>query len=272
MMAQSRAESTREINDYGKYINQFPLNTIKSIRLYERISKKICRQKIFIMFNEICIYIYIYIYIYTNFIEHNRHFLSTYFLLDPFVLPYCFYRIQQELIYVLSIVVYIPSTFCPTLGHHQERIYYKSDVTFVFVICLSTRSRLYSKVLLYLWAAGSWSLKYVYFDSISSLIQISLNIIDPPLMMAQNRAESTRDIYNYRQYINQFPPNTIKAIRQYERIQKKYADRKCLLCLTKFLLMKKCCQNMHIYIYIYIYMLPHGGWALWRRNCRPPLA
>ena len=35
------------------------------------------------------------------------------------------------LIKVLSIVVCIPSTFCPTLGHHQGRIYYKSDVTFV---------------------------------------------------------------------------------------------------------------------------------------------
>ena len=82
-------------------------------------------------------YVYIYIYIYlfkicifwqhffvnTNFIEHNRHFLSTY-LLNPFVLPYCFYGIRQELTYVLSIVIYIPSTFCPTLGHYQRRIYY----------------------------------------------------------------------------------------------------------------------------------------------------
>ena len=70
----------------------------------------------------------------TNFIEHNRHFLSTYFLLDPFVLPHCFYRIRWELIYVLSIVVCICSTFCPKLGHHQGRIYYKSDVTFVLYI------------------------------------------------------------------------------------------------------------------------------------------
>ena len=30
-------------------------------------------------------------------------------------------------------------------------------------------------------------------------------------MMAQNRAESTRDTYNYGQYLNQFPPNTIKS-------------------------------------------------------------
>ena len=38
--------------------------------------------------------------------------MSTYFLLDPFKFPYYFYRIQGELIYVLSIVVCIPSTFC----------------------------------------------------------------------------------------------------------------------------------------------------------------
>ena len=44
---------------YGKYINQFPPNIIKSIRQYERINKKICRQKMFIIFNEIYIYIYV---------------------------------------------------------------------------------------------------------------------------------------------------------------------------------------------------------------------
>ena len=54
------------------------------------------------------------IYIYANFIKHNRHFMSTYFLLDPFEFPYYFYRIRGELIYVLSIVVCILSTFCLT--------------------------------------------------------------------------------------------------------------------------------------------------------------
>ena len=93
--------------------------------------------------------IFIYIYIYTNFIEHNRHFLSTYFLLDPFVLPICFYRIRQKLIYVLSIVICIPSTFCPTLGHNQGKIYYKSDVTFVFEY--------------YYYVRASWSLKSIAF-------------------------------------------------------------------------------------------------------------
>ena len=46
------------IRSYSRiaFINQFPPNTIKAIREYERIQKKICRQKMSIMFNEICIY------------------------------------------------------------------------------------------------------------------------------------------------------------------------------------------------------------------------
>ena len=81
-MAQSRAESTWDIYNYGKYINQFPPNMIKAIRQYERINKKICRPKMSIIIDEICInedmhtkythththththkHIYIYIYI-----------------------------------------------------------------------------------------------------------------------------------------------------------------------------------------------------------------
>ena len=52
------------------------------------------------------------------------------------------------------------------------------------------------------------------------------SVIDPPLMMAQSQAESIRDIYNYGQYINQFPPNTIKVIREFEQIQKKICRHK----------------------------------------------
>ena len=71
MMAQSRAENIRDTYNYGQYMNQFAPNTIKAIQEYERIQKKICRQKMSIMFNEICINeemlpIYIYIYIYVN--------------------------------------------------------------------------------------------------------------------------------------------------------------------------------------------------------------
>ena len=77
------------------------------------------------------------------FVEHNRHFLSTYFLVDPFILPYWFYRVRRELIDVFSLIVYISNTFCPTLGNHQGRIYYKSDVTFVvfFFSCPTTELR-----------------------------------------------------------------------------------------------------------------------------------
>ena len=46
------------------------------------------------LFGPTTIYIYIYIYIYANFVKHNRHFMPTYFLLDPFEFPYYFYRIQ----------------------------------------------------------------------------------------------------------------------------------------------------------------------------------
>ena len=58
-------------------------------------------------------YIYIYIYIYicifrqhffvnANFIKHNRHFMPTYFLLDPFEFPYYFYRIRGEIVPVAN--------------------------------------------------------------------------------------------------------------------------------------------------------------------------
>ena len=129
--------------------------------------------------------------------------MATYFLLDLFKFPYYFYRIWGELIYVLSIVVCIPRTFCPTLGHHQGRIYYKSDVTFVLAYYYCVRASLPLKIM----------------------------------------AESTRDTYNYGQYINQFPPNTIKVIREFERIQKK-------ICRHKMSIMF---NEICIYIYIYIY-------------------
>ena len=70
MMAQSRAESTRDKYNYGQFITQFPPNTIKVMGEFERIQKKICRHKMSIMFNEICIYIYIYIYIYKHFLVY----------------------------------------------------------------------------------------------------------------------------------------------------------------------------------------------------------
>ena len=91
--------------------------------------------------------VYIYIYIYANFIEHNRHFMPTYSVLDPFEFPYYFYRIRGELIKVLSIIVCIPSTFCPTLGHHQGRICNKSDVTFVLANYYCVRTSLLLEIM-----------------------------------------------------------------------------------------------------------------------------
>ena len=64
----------------------------------------------------ICIHVYIYIYIYiywqhffnnTNFVEHNKHFLYTYYLLDSFVLSYCFYRIYIYIYIYKCIYIYI---------------------------------------------------------------------------------------------------------------------------------------------------------------------
>ena len=62
-------------------------------------------------------------------------------------------------------------------------------------------------------------------------------------MMAQSRVESTMDTYNYGQCINRFPPNTIKAIREYERIKKNICRQKMSIMFNE------------IYIYIYIYII-----------------
>ena len=72
--------------NYGRFINQFPPNIIRSIWQFESINKKICWQKMSIMFSQICINeemlpkytslslslslsLYIYIYIYTKVIQ-----------------------------------------------------------------------------------------------------------------------------------------------------------------------------------------------------------
>ena len=76
MMAQSWAEGTKDTYNYGQYLNQFPPNKIKLIPEFERIQKKICRHKMSIMFNEICINEemlpkYTYSHIYTHILEHT---------------------------------------------------------------------------------------------------------------------------------------------------------------------------------------------------------
>ena len=63
------------------------------------------------------------------------------------------------------------------------------------------------------------------------------------------------EITNYGRFINQFPPNIIRSIRQFERFNQNKVDKKCLLCSIKYVSMKKCGQNIHIFIHIYIYIL-----------------
>ena len=99
--------------------------------------------------------------------------MSTYFLLDPFEYPYYFYRIRGELIYVLSIVVCIPRTFCPTLGHHQGRIYYKSDVTFVLTYYYCVRASLPLKIMAF---ADKWNSIIIMFNEIFIYIYIYIYI------------------------------------------------------------------------------------------------
>ena len=46
--------------------------------------------------------------------------------------------------------------------------------------------------------------------------------------------------------------NAFKAYGNSNGSRRKYVDIKCLLCLMKFALTKKCCLNIHIYLDIYI--------------------
>ena len=62
------------------------------------------------------------------------------------------------------------------------------------------------------------------------------------------------DPFEFPYYFYQFPPNTIKVIREFERIQKKICRHRMSIMFMKYALKKKCCLNIHIYIYIYIYI------------------
>ena len=101
-------------------------------------------------FQKVYIYIYMYIYMYSYFwrhffidtylIDHTRHFCLHIFFISPFELPYWSYDIRRELVDKSSIISYFSSTFCPTSGHHQGRMYYKRDVTFVCTLLLCKKS------------------------------------------------------------------------------------------------------------------------------------
>ena len=97
----------------------FPPNTIKVIREFERIQKKICRHKVSIMFNEICInkemlpiYIYIYIYIAQLSIEHFLLLPAVYgvFFFWPidYVSVYFFQLVWQGWPFLFPIYIFFP--------------------------------------------------------------------------------------------------------------------------------------------------------------------
>ena len=90
---------------------------------------------------KICIF-WQHLFIDTYLIEHNRHFLSTYFFVNPLELLYRSYNILRILVDKPSMIRYFPSTSCSTLRHHQGRMYYKSDVTFVCTLLLCKNKRL----------------------------------------------------------------------------------------------------------------------------------
>ena len=54
-------------------------------------------------------------------IEHKRHFLSTYFFVNPFELPYRSHDIRRELIDRPSIINYFPSTENTTILEQNNK-------------------------------------------------------------------------------------------------------------------------------------------------------
>ena len=75
------------------------------IRMHIYMSACVCVLVPICIHTNIHVYICIFrqhFFVNANFIEHNRHFMPTYSLLDPFEFPYYFYRIRGELIKVLS--------------------------------------------------------------------------------------------------------------------------------------------------------------------------
>ena len=63
--------------------------------------------------------IYVFCLLNQIYVKSNICFLSTYFCIHPFKLPYRCYDIQPELANKTSIINLFPSTFCPIFGHHQ---------------------------------------------------------------------------------------------------------------------------------------------------------
>ena len=117
-----------------------------------------------------------------NFIKHKSFSISIYILLDPFVFPYYFYRIQEELIYVSFIVVCIPTTFCPIL---KKICRHKMFVTFN-EICI------YIYIYIYI-----YTYIYIYIYSIPRIIAKTIH----HTIMSKNSLQIIHSFdYNYAKY------------------------------------------------------------------------
>ena len=84
-------------------------------------------------------YIYIYIYIYIQILLN---------IIDIFCL-HIFLLILSDccidfIVFDGNWLIYFPSTFCPTLGLHLRRMYYKSNVTFLCILLLCKKKSIWA--------------------------------------------------------------------------------------------------------------------------------
>ena len=79
--------------------------------------------------------------------------------------------------------------------------------------------------------------------------------------------------WKYGTFLYSFHPHVKWLVQRLECIYYKIGWKKVsvLLIQTYYIYYISLCYILN-HIYIYIYILPHGGWALWRRNFWLPLA
>ena len=126
------ARSTWEITNYRRFINQYQPNIIRSIQQFDKINKKICRQKMSIIFNQICInaemlpiYIYIYIYIYMTtwkiFVKKCLFFYRTCFAILP-----CIFngKYERNICFYVMLLVKNDTHYAPGLHRNTDKHYF----------------------------------------------------------------------------------------------------------------------------------------------------
>ena len=69
------------------------------------------------------------------------------FFVNPFKLPFRSYDIWWESVDKPSIISNFPSTFCPTLGHHQGRMYITKVMQLLYVLYYFVRISIHTVVL-----------------------------------------------------------------------------------------------------------------------------